>query len=249
MNKKPATNQRRTGLARVLSKLGCCSRTQGASLVRAGRVTVNGAVHRDPEFPVREGDRLTVDGYKLNPPTSLYLAMNKPRGLVTTASDEKGRPTVYSLLDPNLPWVAPVGRLDQASEGLLLFSNDTDWAARVASPASHLPKTYHVQIATVATEALLAQLANGIRCDGNLLRAAKASVLRGGTKNSWLEIVLEEGRNRHIRRMLAAVGIDVLRLIRISIGPLALGDLKKGKVRQLTIEEKLALDRALAPSR
>jgi len=174
------------------------------------------------------------------------LVMNKPRGVVTTASDEKGRDTVYSLLGENLPWVAPVGRLDKASEGLLLLTNDSEWAARVTAPETHLDKTYHVQIGKIADDELLETLTAGIRSkDGETLKVKRASLLRQGERNSWLEIILDEGKNRHIRRMLEALDIEVLRLIRVAIGPLALGELAKGGVRALTGEEKLAMDRAI----
>lgn len=171
---------------------------------------------------------------------------NKPRGVVTTASDEKGRATVYSHLNVELPWVGPVGRLDKASEGLLLLTNDSGWAARVLAPETHLDKTYDVQIAAVADESLLDMLIRGVSSsDGDLLRAKKAGLLRSGNKNSWLKIVLDEGKNRHIRRMLAECGVEVLRLVRVAIGPLALGELAKGDSRFLTKEEKLRLDAAM----
>jgi len=169
--------------------------------------------------------------------------MNKPRGIVTSARDEKGRDTVYSLLPEDRSWLAPVGRLDKASEGLLLFSNDSNWAARVSSPERHVEKTYHVQIGTAADESLLRQLRAGVRgSEGDLLRAKRTSIVRRGSKYCWIEIVLDEGKNRQIRRMLSALEIEVLRLVRIGIGPLRLGDLPKGKVRELTSEEKRALD-------
>ena len=172
--------------------------------------------------------------------------LNKPRGVVTTASDEKRRETVYSYLDESMPWLAPVGRLDKASEGLLLLTNDSEWAARVLAPETHLDKTYHVQIATIADAALLASVTAGVRTgDGVFLRANGARILRHGDKNSWLEIVLDEGKNRHIRRMLAQLGVEVLRLVRVAIGPLRLGDLPKGESRPLTDVEKCDLDRAM----
>jgi 23S rRNA pseudouridine2605 synthase len=197
-----------------------------------------------------ERDRIAVDGCAVAPQEKIYLVMNKPRGLVTTVSDEKGRETVYSVLNKAggaLPWVAPVGRLDKASEGLLLLTNDPEWGARVAAPETHLEKTYHVQIRSVAGEELAAALVSGVTAeDGNLLRARRARSLRSGEKNCWLEITLDEGRNRQIRRMLAALGVEVLRLVRVAIGPLALGKLAKGSFRRLSAEEKLALDRAMA---
>jgi len=235
------------GLARALSKLGFCSRAQAAQLIRAGKVHVNGRLRRDPETPVRLGkDRVEVDGQRVSASKKIYLMVNKPRGIVTTASDEKGRDTVYKFLSADLPWVAPVGRLDKASEGLLLLTNDTEWAARITAPETHLDKTYYVQIAKIADAALIDTVKNGIRTkDGDLLRGKDASLLRQGERNSWLEIILDEGKNRQIRRMMEALGVEVLRLIRVAIGPLALGDLPKSAVRALTPEERLSLDRAM----
>jgi len=235
------------GLARTLSKLGYCSRARAAQLIRGGKVHVNGAVRRDPEIPVRIGkDRIEIEGQPVAAAKKIYLVLNKPRGIVTTASDEKGRDTVYSLLGADLPWVAPVGRLDKASEGLLLLTNDSEWAARVTSPETHLDKTYHVQIGRIADAALLEALKKGVRTkEGDTLRVKDASLLRQGERNSWVEIILDEGKNRHIRRMVETLGIEVLRLIRVAIGPLALGELAKAAGRQLTAEEKLTLDRAM----
>lgn len=220
---------RKVGLARALSKLGFCSRSRAAALVREGRVRLNGAAPRDPETPVRLGrDRIDVDGSPVDREFAVYFVVNKPRGIVTTASDEKGRQTVYSLLDPSLPWVGPVGRLDKASEGLLLLTNDSEWAARISDPDSHLDKTYHVQVGATPKEIPIEKLLGGIRHAGEPLRAKSARVLRAGEKNTWLEMVLDEGRNRQIRRLFDTLGIEVLRLVRVAIGPLALGSLSKG---------------------
>src|SRR5438270_13709688 len=142
------SSARSAGLARSLSKLGYCSRSRACELILGGRVRINGRPVLDPEKPTVPGrDVIEVDGHKIGEAGKVYLMMNKPRGIVTTASDEKGRETVYSLLPKDLPWIAPVGRLDKASEGLLLFTNDSFWGARITSPESHLEKTYHVQIA------------------------------------------------------------------------------------------------------
>lgn len=243
---------RRIGLARALSKLGYCSRSDASDLVRDGRVRLNGAINRNPEAPVRiEKDRIEVDGQPVASVAKVYLVLNKPRGVVTTASDEKNRKTVYAFLGPefssaNMPWVAPAGRLDKASEGLLLLTNDSEWAARVLAPETHLNKTYHVQIGRVADTVLLDALKRGVKThQGDFLCVTSVRILRTGERNSWLEIVLDEGKNRHIRRMLEQLNVEVLRLVRVAIGPLELGKLAKGSVRPLTSEEKQALDVSL----
>jgi len=249
---------RKVGLARALSKLGYSSRSRAAAMIRAGRVSVNGAIKTDPETPVSEGQNpIAVDGKVIEAQPRIYLMMNKPRGVVTTASDEKGRRTVYETLNHNAdskteaqggsqPWVSPVGRLDKASEGLLLLTNDSEWAAAITAPETHLNKTYHVQVATVADEGFIQELVRGVKTkDGEMLRAKQARLLRAGEKNCWLEVVLDEGKNRQIRRMMENLGAEVLRLIRVAIGPLELGDLAKGESRPLTSNEKRMLDQAL----
>lgn len=238
---------RKIGLARAMSKLGYCSRSKAVELICDGKVQLNGSLRRDPEFPVRlDRDSISIEGQRIKRQKKVYLMMNKPRGLVTTASDEKKRGTVYSLLGEGLSWVAPVGRLDKASEGLLLLTNDSEWGARIASPESHLEKTYHVQIGAIADATLLNSLTSGVKTnDVGLLRALRVRMLRAGEKNCWLEIVLDEGKNRQIRRMLQMLGIEVLRLVRVAIGPLELGRLAKGSFRSLPDEEKRSLDRAL----
>ncbi|HXR63651.1 MAG TPA: pseudouridine synthase [Rudaea sp.] len=236
----------RHGLARVLSKFGVCSRTQAQALIRAGRVRVDGCVVSDPETPTDAGSaNITLDGVPVAAAEKIYLMLNKPRGYVTTARDERGRDTVYTLLQgAGLPWLGPAGRLDKASEGLLLLSNDGAWAARLTDPATHLDKTYHVQVDTLPEESLPARLLAGIEDAGEHLAAKSARELRRGAKNAWLQIVLDEGRNRQIRRLLAAFDINVLRLVRVAIGPLELGTLAQGKWRALTPAEVEALGTA-----
>ena len=231
------------GLARVLSKLGFCSRTQAQEIVRAGRVRVDGRVELDPEARTdMHGAAITIDGRAIGDAKKTYVMLNKPRGYVTTASDERGRDTVYALLqDTQAPWLAPVGRLDKASEGLLLFTNDSTWAARLTDPASHLDKTYHVQIDMLPANDLFQRLQAGIDDRGERLCVKSVRELRRGDKNAWLEIILDEGRNRQIRRLLAQFDIHVLRLVRVAIGPLALGDLAKGHWRALGAEEVVSL--------
>ena len=229
----------RHGVARAISKLGLASRTQAAQWVRAGRVRVNGRVVRDAEHPVRQGvDRIDIDGEEPKPAKRVVLMLNKPRGLVTTAKDEQGRDTVYRCFGgAALPWVAPVGRLDKASEGLLLFSNDPEWAAGIADPRSGPTKTYHVQIGQIPEQGLPAMLERGTEIQGERLAVLSARTLRTGDKNAWLEIVLEEGRNRHIRRLLESADVPVLRLVRVAVGSLSLGKLAKGQWRMLTEKE------------
>ncbi|MBZ9732202.1 rRNA pseudouridine synthase [Mesorhizobium sp. CA18] len=229
----------KVSLARSLSKLGFCSRTQAENLVAEGRVQVNGKTVRDALLRIDpDRDSIRVDGKRVVAERKVYLMLNKPRGLVTTRDDPEGRGTVYDCLEGlDLPFVSPVGRLDKASEGLLLLSNDTRWANGLLDPASHVAKTYHVQIAAAADEAMLERFRQGAVVDGELLTASSIALLRSGGRTAWLEIVLDEGRNRQIRRLLAAFDIEVLRLVRVAIGRLQLGELAKGKARHLTAEE------------
>ncbi len=226
-------------LARALSKLGFCSRSQAVKLILTGKVSVNGKPAQDPGLRISPShDLIKVDGQALKPSPKLYLMLNKPRGYVTTASDEKGRKTVYDLLPPAVgSWLSPVGRLDMASEGLLLFTNDTKWATGLTDPASHLDKTYHVQVKTIPQTETLEKMVKGILLDGSLWKVKRVSILRKGEINCWLEIVLDEGKNRQIRRILEALALPILRLVRVSIGPLTLGSLAKGRTRELTKEE------------
>lgn len=235
-SERASNKSKKVGLARALSKLGFCSRTQAMTLIREGQVRLNGTTPRNPETPVRLGvDRIEIAGRPLCAAEKIYVMMNKPRGIVTSAADEKGR-----------DWLAPVGRLDKASEGLQLLTNDPEWAARITDPATHLEKSYHVQIAAKADERLIEALQHGVETQkGEALHAKRVSLLRAGEKNSWLVMILDEGKNRQIRRMLEVHGIKVLRLVRVAIGPLQLGDLPKGAFRVLRPEEQAALDREM----
>ena len=232
----------RHGLARVLSKRGVCSRTEAARWIAAGRVTVAGRIVRDPEHPTADTAVVTVDGVVPGRIDPVYVALNKPRGLLTTTRDEHARDTVYRCLEgAGLPWLAPVGRLDKASEGLLLMTNDPQWAAAITSDAQGPDKVYHVQVDAIPDAQALAGLLRGVVCEDQFLRARSARLLRAGGTNAWLEIVLDQGRNRHIRRLLAATGIGVLRLVRVAIGDVVLGELPKGQWRLLDETEVRAL--------
>jgi len=245
------------GVARVISKRGYCSRSKAEMLVREGRVTLNGRVVRDPETPTRENDEIVINGQRIEANAKVYFMMNKPRGVVTTASDEKGRKTVtevfaeqyrkmYSGKEP--PHISPVGRLDAASEGLLLFSNDTEWANEIlegrsaqARESSNLHiKIYRVQTKGQPTADDLKKMEEGFvvppRVFGEpeeFMHAKRAVLHAEGDKNCWLEITLTEGKNREIRRMLAHLGYEVLRLVRIQIDAFILGDLKPGCIKEI----------------
>ncbi|WP_436030381.1 pseudouridine synthase [Rhizobium rhizogenes] len=236
---------KRVTLPRALSKLGYCSRTQAEALIAAGRVTVDGREITDPTAWIDlDRARIAVDGEAIAAEKKLYFMLNKPRGLVTTRDDPEGRPTVYDCLrDIDARHLAPVGRLDKASEGLLLFTNDTVLAQALLDPISHVGKIYHVQVNTIMEQELLERMERGIVDDGELLTASAARLLRSGDRNGWIEVELKEGRNRQIRRMLEVLGVECLRLVRVSFGDIALGDLAKGAVRPLTEAEVLELRR------
>jgi len=233
-------------VTRALSKLGFCSRTQAERLVSDGKVRVNGKLVRDTALRVRpEQDVIEVEGARVTRVEHVYLMLNKPRGLVTTADDPQGRATIYECLrGAPLPFVAPVGRLDKASEGLLLLTNDSRWSARLLDPASHVDKVYHVQVRGDALDAVLARVAAGVveRATGERLAVKAISLLRTGSRSgAWFEVTLDEGKNRQLRRIFAEVGVEVMRLVRVKIGSLALGDLAKGAWRPLTADEAQSL--------
>ena len=244
---KPAADAaaKRVTLPRALSKLGYCSRTQAERLIAENRVAVDGRRVSDASAWVDLSTaRITVDGRLVAAEAKIYLMLNKPRGLVTTRDDPEGRPTVYDCLkDFDIPHLSPVGRLDKASEGLLLFTNDTEFAQILLDPVTHVTKTYHVQIDRLMDDETIAVMTSGIRHDGELLTATAARRLRQGDKNSWIEVELDEGRNRQIRRMLEALDTECLRLVRVAIGGLKLGELPKGAVRALTEAELQGLRR------
>lgn len=240
-------------IARALSKLGFCSRAEGERLVAAGRVNVNDRVVREIGARVNpDRDLIEVDGAPVAKRVSVYLALNKPRGLVTTRNDPQGRATIYDCLkDDALPFVGPVGRLDKASEGLLLLTNDTQWANRLLDPASHVDKTYHVQVKGGDFEGVIDRIGNGVveKSTGELLTVRRTSLLRVGSRSTaWFEVILDEGKNRQLRRIFSELGLEVTRLVRVAVGPLQLGALGKGRWRHLTPGEVELLTRPAAPS-
>lgn len=231
-------------MAQAIHKAGFASRAKAGELVAQGRVSLGGRVERDPAWLVRPGDRIEIDGRPLVSERRLYWMCHKPRGLVTTADDPRGRPTVYRCLEGlALPHLGPVGRLDKDSEGLLLFTNDTSWAAALLDPANRVSKTYEVRIDGRLDAAGVERMTCGVDHDGERLRAHSVKTLRTEGDGSWIEVVLQEGRNREIRRMLAVLGFEVRRLVRRRIGDLVLGDLAAGAVRPLTEAEVEGLRR------
>jgi 23S rRNA pseudouridine2605 synthase len=232
-------NGTRATICRAISKLGYCSRTQAEALVAQRRVTLGGRVVTDIlTWADVHSDAIAIDGVRLVAQSSLYLMLNKPRGMVTTRADPDGRPTVFNCLaHMDNPFLSPVGRLDKASEGLLLFTNDTVLAQRLLDPVTNIGKIYHVQVRGTPSEDVLVRMRNGVRDNGEILKASAVRVLRLGERNAWLEVELREGRYRQIRRMLEAVDIECLRLVRVAIDAIKLGELPKGAVRSLTQRE------------
>jgi 23S rRNA pseudouridine2605 synthase len=214
-------------------------------------VRVDGVVVREVSARVvPETARIEVDGIPVRKTEHVYLALNKPRGLVTTRDDPQGRATIYECLDDSLPFVGPVGRLDKASEGLLLLTNDTRWADRLLAPESHVDKTYHVQVAGDHLERVVDLVAGGVvePTTGERLTVKAISLLRAGSRSTaWYEIVLDEGKNRQLRRIFEALGLEVRRLVRVAIGALPLGDLAKGAWRHLAPSEVAALSAPAEP--
>jgi len=236
--------ERRT-LDRLLSRLGLCSRTVAARLVSEGRVCVNGRVERAADTwvdPLR--DAVTLDGRPVGSASALYLCLNKPKGVLTSFGDPAGRRTVYDLLDAVPAWVFPVGRLDRDTSGLLLLSNDSDFAERVTNPAFGLSKLYRATVAPRITQAQLEPLARGIELDDGPTRPARARLVGHRGPTSVVELEIREGRNRQVRRMFRALGRRVRELRRLAIGPVQLGTLPSGSLRALTRAERAELLRA-----
>ncbi|MBC7104760.1 MAG: rRNA pseudouridine synthase [Firmicutes bacterium] len=234
----------RERLARYLARSGVASRRRAEAVIAAGRVAVNGTVVTTPAFTVDpERDRVTVDGRPVHPEPRVYLMLNKPPGYVSTVSDPRGRPTVLDLV-PRVGRLYPVGRLDADSEGLLLLTNDGELSLLLTHPRYGVPKTYRVWVAGVPDRGTLTRLARGVELEDGPTAPARVRLVRAGRAGSVLEVTLREGRKRQIRRMCAAVGHPVLRLVRVGLGPVNLGALPPGRWRELRPEEVAALRRA-----
>lgn len=235
-------------LDRVLSRMGVASRTSAREAILAGRLKVNGRVVRDPDCWVKPGrDFIQFDGNPVKRVRKLYLLLYKPKGVITSHGDPSGRKTVYDVLNAarrakdsseDFRWVSPVGRLDMDTSGLLLMTNDTEFADFITSPQSQVTKTYLVKTSGLLSDEVIAQLAAGVEMKrGDFAQPVSARRTEDRGKYTWLEIVLTEGKNREVRRMIEAVGFKVLKLVRTRIGPLTLEGLEVGKWRILTVQE------------
>ena len=236
-------------LDRLLSRYGVTSRSVACKAITEGRVRLNGRVVRDPESWVMPGkDNVQLDGQRLRPERKVYLLFYKPKGVIVSHGDPSGRKTIYDYLGEQAHpggkdrWLAPVGRLDKDTSGLLILTNDTEFAHFVTNPESGVRKTYRVKLSGLMNDETIAQLASGVRMKrGDEARPVSVRRLEDRGKYTWLEIVLTEGKNREVRRMVEAVGFKVLKLVRTSIGPLRLEGLEVGRWRALTPQELSAL--------
>jgi len=230
-------------LDRVLSRFGLASRTVSREAILAGRMKVNGRTVRDPDVWVTpDRDTIQLDGQHLKPARKRYLLFYKPKGVITSHGDRAGRETIYEYLGDDNKWVAPVGRLDKDSSGLLLLTNDTQFADFILSPESGIAKTYLVKTNALLSDEVIARLNSGVEMKrGDFAQPVSVRRREDRGKYTWLDVVLTEGKNREVRRMLEAVGYVVLKLVRTRIGPLTLEGLQVGKWRDLTAAELASL--------
>ncbi|HEY6292161.1 MAG TPA: pseudouridine synthase [Terriglobia bacterium] len=239
-------------LDRLLSRYGVASRSDARQAITGGRVRVNGGVQRDPECWVTPGkDQVQLDGNRLRPQRKVCLLFYKPKGVIVSHGDPGGRKTIYDYLGGQTPgkpaWLSPVGRLDKDTSGLLLVTNDTEVAHFVTSPASRVPKTYLAKVSGLMDDETIGRLAGGVRMKrGDEAQPLSVRRMEDRGKYTWLEVVLTEGKNREVRRMVEAVGFKVLKLVRTAIGPLTLAGLEVGRSRVLTDREISALRRSVA---
>ncbi len=230
--KKHATHN----IVRVLSKLGYSSRKQAVELVKAGRVSVNGRIVAHPGEKVSFSENIIVDGKKVAKKEKIYILLNKPSGYVTTRSDEKERDTVYEFIKDIKGWVAPVGRLDKDSEGLLIFTNDTVFSDKMTDPKSKVPRTYEVLVDGRLSAEEFEKIKRGTDIGrGEASKPLSVKKLKEIPEGEIIEIVLTEGKNREIRRLLEVYGKKILRLKRVAFGRFSLGDIKPGKYKVIDI--------------
>lgn len=238
MKRPPPGNRPLKTLERVLSKAGLGSRTDARKWIGAGRVKVNGKLIQTPDHWVDLArDKVSLDDKAVQAGEKIYLLLYKPTGYLTTFKDPEGRPTVYDLIQDAGRWVVPVGRLDLDTSGLLLLTSDTRFAERVTNPDYKVAKTYLVKSSTLLSEEQLQQLRAGVVLNDGPTQPALVKRVRDSTKYSFIEITIHEGRNRQVRRMLEAIRSKVLKLVRIGIGDLRIGELPIGHYRELTPAE------------
>ena len=225
-------------LERVISKAGLGSRAEARRWIASGRVGVNGKTIQTPDYWVDFArDNVTLDGKTVRAGKKIYVLLYKPKGYLTTHKDPEGRPTVYDLISDIGAWLVPVGRLDLDTSGLLILTNDTQFAERLTNPDHKIPKTYQLKASSILTDAQIDRLRQGVTLADGPTRPAMVKRLRDTGKYTFLEITITEGRNRQVRRMVEAVGSKVLKLVRIAIGGVRIGDLPIGKHRPLTADE------------
>lgn len=225
-------------LDRVLSKAGLASRTEARKWIGAGRVQVNGKLIQTPDKWIDlDRDKVTLDGKPIRAEKKMYLLLYKPKGFITTRKDPEGRPTVYDLMPELGKWVVPVGRLDLDTSGLILMTNDTQFAEHVMNPERKVSKTYLVKASKLLTNQELEQLRQGVMLSDGPTQPAEVKRIRDSEKYSFIELTIREGRNRQVRRMIESLGAKVLKLVRTRIGPLEISDLPIGKYRELRPDE------------
>jgi len=228
-------------IQKILAQMGVASRRKAEELIAEGRVTVNGRLAEIGMKADADRDHIKVDGKILTKAEpKVYLAFNKPRGVVTSLSDPEGRPTIKDFLQRVKYRVFPVGRLDYDSEGLLLITNDGDFAQSLLHPAHEIPKTYVVKIKGVIGDKGLERLRHGVRLEDGMTAPARVKRIvmeKASENNQWLEMIIHEGKKRQVRRMLEKVGHDVLKLKRTAVNGIKLGNLKPGELRTLTQDE------------
>lgn len=226
--------EKKERIAKKIAEAGLCSRREAERWIEAGRVRVNGEILKTPACVIGDEDIVLVDGkpIKTKEKTRVWL-YHKPVGLVTTYKDPQGRPTVFEKLPKSLPRVISVGRLDLNSEGLLLLTNDGEWARKMELPSSHLDRTYRVKVHGTLTGEVLSRLSKGVKIDGIQYAPARVEIEKKQGTNTWVQMTLTEGKNREIRRLMAFFGLEVAKLVRISYGPYELGNLKSGEVKEV----------------
>lgn len=235
-----------TRLQKILAHAGIASRREAEKMILSGRIKVNGQVVTEPGTKADPAiDRIEVDGRPISEAEKkVYYVLNKPRGYVTTMKDPQGRPSVIDLLGQINERTYPVGRLDYDTSGLLLITNDGELANALAHPRKEIEKCYLARLIGIPSEDVLKRLREGILLEDGMTAAAKVRVLEVKDNTSWVEIIIHEGRNRQIRRMCDAVNHKVVKLKRTRFGPLEMGDVRPGKLRELTIKEIRTLKKA-----